>query len=264
MNMKSGWYVLLALWIVAAGAGAGYAEADPLSIVSIQAVGPGTQNASGPTSASINLLGSLSFQTIDASIAEVHGFVSDQATSGPESFIADVIHISTQVTVSDPSFPDCIVLCPFQVGANFVLSLDGVAGGSGNVSLSGNGSTGLNGAGTIIPFGHDTADGLDFNAFINEGHSHSNAILFLPLGTYFLDLQLSTFMTTPGIVDYSHSFHAFIEPADGVTVSEVTGLMPIGQPSSAPEPETYALMLAGLGALGFGTRRRKQKEAAAA
>ena len=31
-----------------------------------------------------------------------------------------------------------------------------------------------------------------------------------------------------------------------------------------PEPETYALMLAGLGLLGFHARRRKQKEAAAA
>jgi hypothetical protein len=34
--------------------------------------------------------------------------------------------------------------------------------------------------------------------------------------------------------------------------------------SPIPEPETYALMLAGLGLLGFHVRRRKQKEAAAA
>ncbi|MGQ0511198.1 MAG: PEP-CTERM sorting domain-containing protein [Betaproteobacteria bacterium] len=34
--------------------------------------------------------------------------------------------------------------------------------------------------------------------------------------------------------------------------------------SPIPEPETYALMLAGLGLLGFHARRRKQKEAAAA
>jgi hypothetical protein len=33
--------------------------------------------------------------------------------------------------------------------------------------------------------------------------------------------------------------------------------------SPIPEPETYAMMLAGLGLLGFMARRRKQKETAA-
>jgi hypothetical protein len=35
-------------------------------------------------------------------------------------------------------------------------------------------------------------------------------------------------------------------------------------PSPVPEPETYAMLLAGLGLLGFMAKRRKQKEAAAA
>jgi len=33
-------------------------------------------------------------------------------------------------------------------------------------------------------------------------------------------------------------------------------------PAPIPEPETYAMMLAGLGLMGFVARRRKQKEAA--
>jgi hypothetical protein len=37
-----------------------------------------------------------------------------------------------------------------------------------------------------------------------------------------------------------------------------------GVVGAVPEPETYAMMLAGLGLLGFAARRRKQKEAAAA
>jgi len=32
-------------------------------------------------------------------------------------------------------------------------------------------------------------------------------------------------------------------------------------PTSVPEPETYAMLLAGLGMMGFVTRRRKQKAA---
>jgi hypothetical protein len=35
------------------------------------------------------------------------------------------------------------------------------------------------------------------------------------------------------------------------------------QTTPVPEPETYAMMLAGLGLLGFIARRRKQKEVAA-
>ncbi len=55
--------------------------------------------------------------------------------------------------------------------------------------------------------------------------------------------------------------------SDGVGSSDAFTTLTLfteSAPSAVPEPETYTLVFAGLGLLGFATRRRKQKEAAAA
>jgi hypothetical protein len=44
-----------------------------------------------------------------------------------------------------------------------------------------------------------------------------------------------------------------------VTATSVSTLPSTGPIAAVPEPETYAMMLAGLGALGFVGRRRKAK-----
>jgi hypothetical protein len=44
----------------------------------------------------------------------------------------------------------------------------------------------------------------------------------------------------------------------------ISGTLTVGSITAVPEPETYAMLLAGLGLLGFAARRRKQKEAALA
>jgi PEP-CTERM motif len=54
--------------------------------------------------------------------------------------------------------------------------------------------------------------------------------------------------------DTNHDLNAW-EEIDSVTLS---GSLTV---SAVPEPETYAMMLAGLGLLGFAARRRKQKQA---
>jgi hypothetical protein len=52
-------------------------------------------------------------------------------------------------------------------------------------------------------------------------------------------------------------------PANDFHGSNVSAILVRDTIALVPEPETYAMMLAGLGLLGFMARRRKQKEAAA-
>jgi hypothetical protein len=59
-----------------------------------------------------------------------------------------------------------------------------------------------------------------------------------------------------GVTGYQLNTHSQTLAFDGLTVDGVNV-------AAVPEPETYAMMLAGLGLLGFMARRRKQKEAAA-
>ena len=63
---------------------------------------------------------------------------------------------------------------------------------------------------------------------------------------------------------YQYDVHTFNRHYDDVDITfEVTGVpapvsaSPDANPTPVPEPETYALMLAGLGVVGFAARRRK-------
>lgn len=67
----------------------------------------------------------------------------------------------------------------------------------------------------------------------------------------------STYKIAFGVTNWSDTAYDSGLAFDGITVAGV----PVG---AIPEPETYAMLLAGLGLMGFLARRRKQKEAAAA
>jgi hypothetical protein len=62
----------------------------------------------------------------------------------------------------------------------------------------------------------------------------------------------------PITLDAFHTFHAEFRPLDAnVTLTSDAGR----SVAAIPEPETYAMLVAGLGLLGFTARRRKQQAA---
>jgi len=63
--------------------------------------------------------------------------------------------------------------------------------------------------------------------------------------------------------DFSHTANFYADSIPGVTLTSTSGHN-YSSPAAIPEPETYAMLLAGVGLLGFTGRRRKQKEVAAA
>jgi hypothetical protein len=54
--------------------------------------------------------------------------------------------------------------------------------------------------------------------------------------------------------DFSHTARIFVDAPGSTFVSDSGNLMT----APIPEPETYAMLLAGLGLIGFMTRRRKR------
>ena len=80
-------------------------------------------------------------------------------------------------------------------------------------------------------------------------------------GQFALDDNGQNFFTITGITGNSLSFVAFNgQGQEADIVDEVRQIRLGGQVTAIPEPETYALMMAGLAAVGFISRRRKTKK----
>ncbi len=73
-----------------------------------------------------------------------------------------------------------------------------------------------------------------------------------PAGTSFYNLAVSSFTNTPSEV--SAVAGGF---ANGFRISQGGGSVNFGVTAPVPEPETYALMLAGMGVVGWAARRRR-------
>ena len=106
----------------------------------------------------------------------------------------------------------------------------------------------LSGGGSTLPdpqtgkFYAFAGASLDFNV------DPTNAAFFAAPNPFY-DIALTTFANTPDTVTPFEG---------GFYITQGGGKISFQQVSAVPEPETYALMLAGLGAVGFVARRRQR------
>ena len=186
-----------------------------------------------------NLSTIVSSTTLDQDTATISWDWSDAGTLSYEFGVAVNYDAAQLLLTTDPVPPTIWALYPPDPG-------------NAQPSISFAGSSqyhayyDVEGIGSVLP-------GTEFDATTPQSFSMTFQILAAPAGNW-----VSNDITVSFLTDPTGPAPNGVESSQVFTISRNSDVVL----SPVPEPETYAMVLAGLGLLGFMARRRKQKEAA--
>jgi hypothetical protein len=182
-------------------------------------------------------------------ICAVFFALTGPALASPSTLNINTFDGSSNVTYSSSGFDVSPFSCSFSSGD----SLSGCFGAF--TTTTSPGYSGSTGAILVLPSTTTVSDyvGIQYNV---DGLGHANIFVQYYSGAALPLTQSTGYPSLPrtgGAVDitgiFSDSMGVIHALPDGLTITV----------TAVPEPETYAMMLAGLGLLGFAARRRKQQ-----
>lgn len=169
--------------------------------------------------------------------------------SGFSSFLADIVIPARIAYVNNPTSENKAIRDGLEQQLNNMVILDKVW------TL---GDTNLGAGGVLFS---DTPESI----FLDSNGTANISYDFNPNGDFEWSLELYSIVTldgqggdSEGLMDFSHTVKTSYIGPDGTTTYSDSGLFPntASISSAVPEPESYAMFLAGLGLLGFVTRRK--------
>lgn len=218
-----------------------------------------------------------SYASADLSTGKLRAYATDEAFVVPNpGGTPDHLYTFNQ-SRTNASFEDTIKLnfdpsVTGYVTIGLRTALDGsftfgAPNGAGSIyddlrtTVSGQGFDGSNPSGTRDGFytGYFGANPYSQSTFTNFGGNVYGYDITVPVGQITLDVfELLSANAYGATVDYSHTSTLSLVLPEGVTYTSASGtFLSEADPSAVPEPATWAMMIAGVGAVGFAIRRRK-------